>query len=151
MKIALGADHRGHDILLQLTAELGGAGHELVSLDRADEEQRVDYPDMAWAVARAVASGQAERGITVSGSGIGSCIGANKVKGVRAALAHDELGAEVARRHHDTNVLCLGADLLGHRTIARVVETFLTTEAEGGRHARRVDMITALEAAVLTG
>ncbi len=144
MKIALGADHRGSQTLLELTAILGTAGHELLSFaGRGD--QPVDYPDMALPVAEAVAAGQVERGILVCGSGIGSCIVANKVRGIRAALAHDEVGAEMARRHHDANILCLAADLIGHRIIERVVETFLSTEFEGGRHSRRLEKIRRIE------
>lgn len=144
MNIALGGDHRGHATLIELTAMLGTAGHTLLSFG-GEDGKTVDYPDTALPVARAVAAGEAELGILVCGSGIGSCIAANKVKGIRAALAHDELGAEMARRHHDANILCLAADLMGNRTIERVVQMFLTTEFEGGRHARRIGKITAIE------
>lgn len=144
MKIALGGDHRGHATLIELTAMLGTAGHALASFGIQDGKT-VDYPDTAFPVARAVASGEADMGILVCGSGIGSCIAANKIKGIRAALAHDELGSEMARRHHDANVLCLAADLMGNRTIERVVEMFLATDFEGGRHARRIGKITAVE------
>ncbi|MEM9913534.1 MAG: RpiB/LacA/LacB family sugar-phosphate isomerase [Planctomycetota bacterium] len=144
MNIALGGDHRGHAVLVGLIASLEAEGHTLKVFGSQDG-QTVDYPDTAFPVARAVASGDFERGILVCGSGIGSCIAANKIRGVRAALAHDELGAEMARRHHDANILCLAADLMGGRTIERVVEMFLISEFEGGRHARRLDKITAVE------
>jgi ribose 5-phosphate isomerase B len=104
-----------------------------------------DYPDMAYPVATAVATGDAQRGILICGSGIGMSIAANKVKGVRAALVHDEIGAEMSRRHNDANVLCLAADLLGVRLIERIIGIWLATEFEGGRHARRVSKITAIE------
>lgn len=143
MKIMLAADHRGRALLLEMTVTLGVAGHALEAVPCTEEA--MDYPDTALPVARAVASGAVERGILICGSGIGSCIVANKVTGVRAALAHDEIGAEMARRHHDANVLCLAADLTGARIIERVVQTFLTTSFEGGRHARRLDKISAIE------
>ncbi|MEM7627417.1 MAG: RpiB/LacA/LacB family sugar-phosphate isomerase [Planctomycetota bacterium] len=145
MKIALGADHRGRETLLHITAMLGTQGHELLTVDQQDIDKSVDYPDTALPVARAVAMGEAHFGILVCGSGIGSCITANKVRGIRAAQVHDEIGAEMARRHHDANILCLAADLMGHRTIERVVETFFATDFEGGRHARRIGKITAIE------
>lgn len=144
MKIALGGDHRGHQVILELTAMLGGAGHELLTFTEHGG-QIVDYPDVAAPVAMAVAEGRVDLGILVCGSGIGSCIVANKIAGIRAALAMDEIGAEMARRHHDANVLCLAADLIGGRIIERVVETFLSTEFEGGRHARRIGKISAIE------
>jgi len=143
MKIMLGADHRGRGLLLELTVTLGVGGYELDAVPCA--EGALDYPDTALPVARAVAVGEAERGILICGSGIGSCIVANKVRGVRAALAHDQIGAEMARRHHDANVLCLAADLTSTRIIERVVQTFLGTSFEGGRHARRLDKIVAIE------
>ncbi|MEO1235956.1 MAG: RpiB/LacA/LacB family sugar-phosphate isomerase [Planctomycetota bacterium] len=145
MKIALGGDHRGSEILLELTATLGVAGHELVTFGDVSSGKSVDYPDSAWPVAQAVAAGEVDYGILVCGSGIGSCIAANKVRGVRAAQVHDEIGADAARRHHDANVICLAADLMGRRVIDRAVEVFLTTDFEGGRHARRLGKITAIE------
>ena len=108
-------------------------------------DRTCDYPDMAYPVSTAVSTGEADRGILVCGSGIGMCIAANKVKGVRAALVHDEIGAEMSRRHNDANVLCLAADLLGARIIERIVTTWLKTDFEGGRHARRVNKIAAIE------
>jgi len=144
MKIALGSDHRGSSILLELTGLLGAAGHELLMVGDCSG-QTVDYPDMALPVARSVAQGQADYGVMICGSGIGSCIVANKVSGIRAAVAADEVGAERARQHHDTNVLCLAADLMGVRDVGRVVNTFLETAFEGGRHARRVGKIGAIE------
>jgi ribose 5-phosphate isomerase B len=100
---------------------------------------------MAYPVAMAVSSGAVDRGILVCGSGIGMSMASNKVKGVRAALVHDEVGADISRRHNDANVLCLPADMLGQQTIEQVVAKWLRTEFEGGRHARRVNKITAIE------
>ena len=145
MRIALGADHRGRAILLKLTTILGLEGHELLTFGQADEDAMVDYPDTALPVAKAVATAEADLGILVCGSGIGSCIVANKVRGIRAALAHDEIGADMARRHHDANILCLAADLTGLRIIDRIVDTFLATPFEGGRHERRLGKIAQLE------
>lgn len=145
MKIALGADHRGRETLLHITAMLGTQGHELLTLGQNQDDKTVDYPDTALPVAQAVATGEAEFGILVCGSGIGSCITANKVRGIRAAQAHDEIGAEMARRHHDANILCIAADLMGHRTIERVIQTFFAADFEGGRHARRIGKIAEIE------
>ena len=96
-------------------------------------------------MARKVAAGLADRGILICGTGLGMCIAANKFHGVRAAPCHDDLTAELSRRHNDLNVLCLSADMLGERLIDRMVEIWLTTPFEGGRHARRVEKIAALE------
>ena len=145
MKVAIGADHRGAGLLSQLTALIEAQDCEVMNLAHCDD-RTCDYPDMAYPVATAVAAGQAERGILVCGSGIGMCIAANKVAGIRAALVHDEIGAEMARRHNDANVICLAADLLGMRVIERIVHTWLTTDFEGGRHDRRVRKIQAIEA-----
>ena len=144
MKIMLAVNHRGRALLLELTVTLGAERHVLESLPC--DEGALDYPDTALPVANSVAAGEADRGILICGSGIGSCIVANKVRGVRAALAHDEIGAEMARRHHDANVLCLAADLTGARIIERVVQTFLSTDFEGGRHTRRLEKIVAIDA-----
>ena len=145
MRIAVGADHRGLDMLTQLIADLQEQQHHVVKYGARDSRM-CDYPDVAYPVAVAVAGDQAERGILVCGSGIGMCIAANTVKGVRAALVHDELGAEISRRHNDANLLCLPADLLGLRVVERIVSVWLKTEFEGGRHARRVRKIAAIEA-----
>ena len=111
----------------------------------SNDPEPVDYPDVADAVGRKVAGGEADRGILVCGTGLGMCIAANKVTGVRAAPCHDDLTAEMSRRHNDLNVLCLSADMLGERLIDRMVKIWLDTPFEGGRHARRVDKITGIE------
>ena len=105
----------------------------------------VDYPDIAADVAHKVSRGEVDRGILVCGTGLGMCIAANKVHGVRAAPCHDDITAEMSRRHNDSNILCLSADMLGERLIDRMIEIWLSTPFEGGRHARRVDKITELE------
>ncbi len=145
MKIALGADHRGGEIMVELREFLQSQGHEVMFFGPVDEKP-CDYPDTAYQVGSAVSKGQTERGILVCGSGIGMSIAANKVAAVRAALVHDEVGAEMSRRHNDANVLCLAADMLGKRIIERIVEVWLSTEFEGGRHARRVAKVKLIEA-----
>ncbi len=142
--IAIGADHAGFALKTALIAELAGLGCQALDVGTADEES-VDYPDYAKQVVAALKDGRAARGVLVCGSGIGMSIAANKVKGIRAALCHDELTAELSRRHNDANVLCLPADLIGEHLINRVIDVWLQTEYEGGRHQRRIDKITAFE------
>ena len=150
MKIAVGADHRGTEVRAHLCDWLKQPGFEVVlQTGAASGEKACDYPDVAYTVGRAVVEGRADRGILICCSGIGMSIAANKIKGVRAALVHDEVGAEMSRRHNDANVLCLSGDMLGIRFIDRIVKTWLTTEFEGGRHVRRVQKITELEQGVL--
>lgn len=144
MKIALGSDHRGDETLKSLVPTLRGQGHEVILVGPCDGTSR-DYPEEAWLVAQAVASGRAERGILVCGSGIGVSIAANKVHGVRAALAYDEYAAEICRKHNDANVLCLSGDGMSSVQVHRAVAAFLNSEFEGGRHLRRVDKIRAIE------
>lgn len=145
MRIAISADHRGSDVLPHIVNMLEQDGHSVVRIRPCEAGKMCDYPDMAYEVGEKVASGETDRGILVCGSGIGMCIAANKVRKVRAAPVHDEIGAEISRRYNDANVLCLAADLLGLRVIERIVQTWLRTEFEGGRHARRVNKITAIE------
>lgn len=144
MRVAVGADHRGVATKNKVLALLARLEHEVVDCG-AQGSESVDYPDIAVLVARLVAAGEADRGILICGSGLGMCIAANKIAGVRAAPCHDDLTAEMSRRHNDLNVLCLSADMLGERLIDRMVEIWLTTEFEGGRHARRIDKIRQLE------
>lgn len=147
MRIAVGADHRGQDLLQHITRSLQEQRCEVIEPFNASgcAAGDCDYPDRAYPVALAVSRGEADRGILVCGSGIGMSIVANKVRGVRAALVHDEIGAEISRRHNDANVLCLAADLLSVRIIERIVQAWLSAEFDGGRHARRVNKITAIE------
>ncbi len=145
MKIALSCDHRGTGVYKNLIDRLNAAGHSLIDVPICDGHS-CDYPDMAYGVGKAIADGRADRGVLVCGSGIGMCIAVNKLPGVRGALVHDDITAEVSRRHNDANVICLSADLLGQRLIEQIVDIFLATEFEGGRHSRRVAKITAIEA-----
>jgi len=144
MRIAVGSDHRGVDMRSKLVDLLNRLGQEVVDLG-AHESQSSDYPDVAELVARKVGSSEVDRGILICGTGLGMCIAANKIPGVRAAPCHDDLTAELSRRHNDLNVLCLSGDMLGEKLMDRLVETWLKTEFEGGRHARRVEKITRLE------
>ena len=145
MRVAIGSDHRGYDVKRRLATLLQRLGHE-VSDYGPQSADSVDYPDFAFQVAKAVSERRADRGILVCGTGIGMCIAANKVRGVRAAPCHDSITAEMSRRHNDANVLCLSADLLGEELIERMVRIWLETPFESGRHARRVDKITRFEA-----
>ena len=144
MKIAIGSDHRGFQVKGKLIELLKQLGHEAVDMGTHSGES-IDYPDVAAIVGRMTAAGEVDRGILICGSGIGMCIAANKIPGVRAAPCHDDLTAEMSRRHNDLNVLCLAADMLGEKLIDRMVEIWLATAFEGGRHARRVEKITQLE------
>lgn len=145
MKIAVASDHRGFSIKSKILAMIGDIGHQAVDMG-TDSADSVDYPDFAVKVAKAVSAGEVDRGILICGTGMGMCITANKFAGVRACTCHDELTAEMSRRHNDANVLCLSADLLGDRLVNRMVELWLKTEFEGGRHARRVEKIGKVEA-----
>lgn len=145
MKIAIGADHRGRDVIGRLATLLADLGHEVQSTNSCGDTGSCDYPDVAYHVSKAVADGTADLGVLVCGTGIGMSIAANKIKGIRAALVHDEIGAEMSRMHNDANVLCLPADMLGQRLIERIVRTWLAARFEGGRHARRVRKIMAIE------
>ena len=144
MRIVIGSDHRGVHVKGKLMELLTRLGHEVNDIGTHSAES-CDYPDVAAQVARRVSEGESERGILICGTGLGMCIAANKFHGVRAAPCHDDLTAELSRRHNDLNVLCLSADLLGERLIDRMVEIWLTTPFDGGRHARRVEKIAELE------
>lgn len=144
MKIAVGSDHRGVGVRLRIIPFLQQLGHEITDFG-PDAGASVDYPDYAQKVARAVAAGEAERGILVDGTGVGMCIAANKVRGVRAAPCHDSITAELSRSHNDANVLCLSADLLGEELIERMLKIWLVTPFDGGRHTRRVEKIMQAE------
>lgn len=144
MKIAMGGDHRGTESVRAAAEKLRREGHE-VSILGACSGEACDYPEPAYRVAHAVAGRQADLGVLICGTGIGVSIAANKIKGVRAATVHDELTAQLSRSHNDANVLCLSGDLLGQRLIEKIIEVWLKTPFEGGRHARRVDKIRAIE------
>ncbi len=144
MRIALGTDHRGFSLRTKVSELLRRLGHEVEDLGTYTPEA-VDYPDIAAQVAVKVSRGEVERGILVCGTGLGMCIAANKFAGVRAAPCHDDITAELSRRHNDSNVLCLSADLLGERLVDRMIELWLSTPFDGGRHARRIQKIIDLE------
>jgi len=144
MKIVLGSDHRGYTTKERLKCLLTEWGHEVIDCGAASDESS-DYPDFAVPACLMVAGKKADRGVLLCGSGIGMTMTANKVAGIRAALCHDELTAEMSRRHNDANVLCLAADLLGEELIRRMVEVWLTTPFEAGRHARRIKKVMAAE------
>ncbi len=144
MKIALGADHRGVTTATQLAERLKRGGHE-VTVFVPPASESCDYPVPAYRVAKLVASHDVDRGVLICGTGIGMSIAANKVPGARAAVVHDELTAQLSRTHNNANIICLSGDLLGQRLIEKVVEVFMASDFEGGRHARRVNKISAIE------
>lgn len=144
MKIAVGSDHRGFTLKAHLIEMLSREGHEVLDLGCQGTEA-VDYPDYAFRVGETVASGGAERGILVCGSGIGMSIAANKVHGVRAALCCSVEDARMTRRHNDSNVLALSERGLGDPKTEEIIRVWLSTPFEGGRHARRVEKIRAYE------
>ncbi len=141
MKIALSADHAGVDLKDALVSWLKDEGHEVADLGTHGHES-VDYPDFGERVARAVMGGDAERGIAICGSGIGISIAVNRFAGCRCALVNEPYSAELARRHNDANVLALGGRLTGSDLAKACVHAFLTNDFDGGRHQRRVDMLT---------
>ncbi len=144
MRIAIGSDHRGVDARRRLIGLLERLGNEVIDCGSQGEEA-VDYPDIAADVARRVSQGTVDRGILLCCTGVGMAIAANKLAGVRAATCHDEVTAEMSRRHNDLNVLCLSAEMIGADVQDKIIRTWLSTPFEGGRHARRVAKITALE------
>jgi len=144
MRVAIGSDHAGFRMKGVVSAWLRDAGHEVEDLG-TDSEDPVDYPSFCAGVARAVVGGSADVGIVLGGSGQGEQISANKVHGARAALCYDETTARLAREHNNANVLSLGGRLLGDTLALRIVEVFLSTPFEGGRHQPRLDQIAAIE------
>ena len=150
MRIVMGCDHRGYAVKQRLLATLAKQGHEVRDIGVSTGEA-ADYPDYAIPVAEAVTRGEADRGILICGTGFGMCIVANKVPGVRAVTCRDPIEAEMSRRHNDANVLCMSADFLGQELIDRMVQVWLTTDFEGGRHQRRVEKITRYESDHISG
>lgn len=143
MRIAIGCDHRGIQFKKSVIEVLEKAGQTVKDFGSYTEDA-VDYPDIAKDVGNAVVSGDYDRGILICGTGIGMCIAANKVNGIRAALCHNEFCALRSRQHNDANVLCMGSEIVKD-DMPDIVNTFLTTEFEGGRHQRRVDKMTDME------
>ena len=144
MKIAVGSDHRGFEAKQLIKTIVTQLGHECIDFGTGDSNP-VDYPDLAYAVAMAVARKEAERAVLVCATGLGMSIAANKIKGIRAALCHDELSAQISRDHNDANVLCISSDQTGEVLLRKIVEVWLKTEFAGGRHLRRVNKVTAIE------
>lgn len=144
MKVAIGSDHAGFRLKQFLTRTLTEMDITYDDLGTFDE-QSVDYPDYGRKVASAVASGAYDKGVLVCGTGLGMCITANKVAGVRAVTVHDVFSARMSRAHNDANVLTMGERIVGEGIAADVLKTWLTTEFEGGRHAKRVDKMMEIE------
>jgi len=144
MRVAVGSDHAGFALKAALADNLRELGHEVLDLGCFSEE-KVDYTDFAIPVAETVARGETERGLIVCGTGIGSCIAANKVAGVRAAVLSEAYSARMTRAHNDANVLCLGARVIGIDVARECLRAFLDTPFEGGRHAQRLSRIAELE------
>lgn len=150
MKVAIACDHRGYAVKQRIAAQICDRGHELVDFG-TDGPKACDYPDFGIPAAIAVATGQVDRGILIDGSGIGMSILANKLPGVRAAICHDELTAEISRRHNNANILCFAADLLGDELIRRMIDAWMLTPFEEGRHSRRVEKLITLEKQLFGG
>lgn len=146
MRVAVGSDHAGYPLKQHLVAVLKERGHEVDDLGTSSEEP-VDYPPFCAAVARAVASGEAARGIVLGGSGQGEQITANKIRGVRAALCNDLYTARMSRQHNDANVLSLGARIVAPELAEEILQLWLDTGFEGGRHVRRLEEIAEIEEA----
>lgn len=144
MRIAVGADHAGYELKSAVAPLLERDGHELIDVG-TDSTESVDYPDYACEAARLVSEGEADRAVIVCGSGVGVSIVANKLYGIRAVNAHDPDEAEMSRRHNDANVLTLSGKRLAPEEAEPIVETFLATDFDGGRHLRRVEKISAIE------
>lgn len=143
-KVLIACDHGGVDLKKQLAEDLASWDCEVVDLG-VNDSTSVDYPDYALKVGRGVAAGEGDLGVLVCGTGVGMSIAANKVPGVRAAMVGDEYSARMARQHNDANVVCLGGRVLGPDRARAILEAFLDAEFEGGRHQRRLDLITAAE------
>ncbi len=144
MKIAIGNDHTAVEMKNHITKYLEEQGHEIINFG-TDSEERCDYPIYGKKVADAVASGECERGILICGTGIGISLAANKVKGIRAAVCSESYSAKLTRQHNNANIIAFGARVVGQATAETIVDAFINTEYEGGRHQTRIDMITAIE------
>lgn len=144
MKVAVGSDHRGFKAKEWIKATIAELGHECIDYGTSSQDP-ADYPDYAYSASKAVSDGDADRAILACATGIGMCITANKLPGVRAGLCNDELTAGISRDHNDANVLCVSGDQIGEVLLRKIVEVWLDTPFSGGRHQRRVDKITAIE------
>ena len=148
MKIAIGCDHGGFELKEAVRSSLEEQGIAVEDFGAFNAES-IDYAPIAAKVARSVASGQADRGVLICSTGLGVCMAANKVKGIRAATCTDLFCAEMTRRHNNANVLCMGGKVVDRETALQMVEVFLKTEFDGGRHQRRIDQIAQIEADVI--
>ena len=147
MRIAVGADHNGYALKKTMASLLRSLGHDVVDVGAHEMDPSDDYPDFAGALGRTVASGEAERGVMVCGSGVGASVAANKVRGVRAAVCHDTYSAHQGVEHDDMNVLCLGARIVGEEVAREAVQAFVSATFSGEeRHRRRLDKVLAMEA-----
>ncbi|QDU64006.1 Putative sugar phosphate isomerase YwlF [Planctomycetes bacterium Pan216] len=144
MRVAVGSDHRGFGLKQRIVDWLCHRGSEVVDVG-CNGDSSVDYPDFALLVANEVVMNRADFGVLCCGTGLGMCITANKVPGIRATPVHDEVSAESARRYIDANIMCLAGDLVSDRLVGPMLDIFLTTEFEGGRHARRVKKVSEIE------
>ena len=144
MKIAIASDHRGFSMKERIKTIVSELGHEQIDFGSYDDRP-VDYPDLAYAAAVAVTKKEVDRAILICSLGVGMCIAANKLKGIRAVLCYDEFVAKISRTHNNANVLCLASDFTGDEQLRQMVEVWLSTEFAGGRHYRRVKKITAIE------
>ncbi len=144
LRVSIGSDHRGIAQRQVVAETLRSSGIEVLDLGTHTTES-CDYPDIAAAVARQVSEGQADRGVLICGTGIGVSIAANKINGIRAAVCHDSRTARLSRQHNDANILCLPGDSLDGSAIEELVQVWMTTAFEGGRHQRRIEKITALD------
>ena len=144
MKIAIGCDHGALDLKTKVIAHLTAKGYEVVNFG-TDTLDSCDYPDYAAPAAKAVASGECDKGIVLCTTGIGVSITANKVKGIRCALLSDVMSARMTRQHNDTNMMAIGAAVVGQMLALEIIDTWLGTDYEGGRHQRRIDKMMALE------
>ncbi|MBI2858385.1 MAG: ribose 5-phosphate isomerase B [Chloroflexi bacterium] len=141
MRIAFGCDHRALLLKIALMSAARGVGHDCEDLGTHDEAP-VDYPDIAHKVGQSLVGGGCDKGVLICGTGIGMSMAANKIEGVRAALCHDTFTARRSREHNDANILCLGAEVVNLRLGKEILETFLNTAFEGGRHARRLEKLS---------
>ena len=144
MKVGFGCDHRGFKTRELIIGLLSQLGYECIDFG-SDNEDPVDYPDITYAVAMALAKKQIDRGILVCSTGMGMCLAANKVKGVRATCCIDELSAEISRHHNHSNILCLSADQTGEVLMRKIIKVWLNTDIGGGRHERRINKIIEIE------
>ena len=140
MKIAIGSDHAGYELKEEVKQKLLNEGHEIVDCG-CDSAESVDYPIYGHAIGRTVASGECERGVAICGSGIGISIACNKVPGIRAALCTSVEMAEMCRRHNNANVICMGARMISRELAFEMIDTWLATDFEGGKHERRINML----------